>query len=838
MTSTATYERLESLSRKEVESLTRRPEYIRNVSVLAAGFAGHRRSYLSTLFDDQRPTPRDQLPSQGPEGDMNHTLAKQVILSLRVGFAHSTQYGRPNKEENYLINLVDDPDRPSYPEAAALSLRITDGAIIIVDCQIGISSQIEGLLKTALLERNKVTVVIDGIQSLFCRPDRTRESIYEILAAQVGEINEIIKDSIHSHGHEQIDLAKGNVVLASLRHGWALSLPHFAAEYSITFGLDWQAVTEGIWGDSFFDNDTKMPSDKQEHLRKTLEQDFDKFIVQPIYKIYDAVQGSLEERQSLLATYDIKLNHSERQLGPEDLFRTILRKILPASDAVLRMICLYSPSPVLAQSYRGESLYQGPLDDEIGIGIATCDEGSPLMIYISRAIPTFENKCFYLLGRVFLGTVNPVQKVRVVQGHSVCGEQSTVAGVRVLTGYTGLSLSSISAGNIVGIAATGLEETANVCLTTFDKARNLRSMNFWDKAAIYVNVDVEFPEDLPKLISSFRLLTRANPYLVYSVAETGEHELAAFDEVQLQNAVQKLIEMLDGIRIKVSQILWHYREGIKTKSGKICMARSPNKHNRLYAKATPLSDSFTDEIDSGLIHAQGDWKRRSNYLAERLSWDKMSARRVWCFGPNNDGSNVLVDSTAGVQYLNEIKDSAVHGFQWAMKEGHLCQEPMRSVRIDILDVMMMSDAIHRGSGQVIPTIRRVIYGSVLLAKPCLYEPVYQIEIYVPRALLETVYQLIESRKGRVFEEKSRPGEPIQSLRGYVQVNQSLGLQEIISSATGGAALCSLWFAQWRELEGDVETTVLGIRQRKGLPMEMPSWKTASVLSLISIERRI
>lgn len=36
-----------------------------------------------------------------------------------------------------------------------------------------------------------------------------------------------------------------------------------------------------------------------------------------------------------------------------------------------------------------------------------------------------------------------------------------------------------------------------------------------------------------------------------------------------------------------------------------------------------------------------------------------------------------MDCTKGVQYLNEIKDSVVAGFQWATKEGVLCEENMR-----------------------------------------------------------------------------------------------------------------------------------------------------------------
>lgn len=57
--------------------------------------------------------------------------------------------------------------------------------------------------------------------------------------------------------------------------------------------------------------------------------------------------------------------------------------------------------------------------------------------------------------------------------------------------------------------------------------------------------------------------------------------------------------------------------------------------------------------------------------------DVTEARKIWCFGPEGTGPNVIMDCTKGVQYLNEIKDSVVAGFQWATKEGILCDENMR-----------------------------------------------------------------------------------------------------------------------------------------------------------------
>lgn len=71
------------------------------------------------------------------------------------------------------------------------------------------------------------------------------------------------------------------------------------------------------------------------------------------------------------------------------------------------------------------------------------------------------------------------------------------------------------------------------------------------------------------------------------------------------------------------------------------------------------------------------------------------ARKIWCFGPEDTGPNILVDCSKGVQYLNEIKDSVVAGFQWATKEGVMAEENLRGVRFNIYDVTLHTDAIHR-----------------------------------------------------------------------------------------------------------------------------------------------
>ena len=63
-----------------------------------------------------------------------------------------------------------------------------------------------------------------------------------------------------------------------------------------------------------------------------------------------------------------------------------------------------------------------------------------------------------------------------------------------------------------------------------------------------------------------------------------------------------------------------------------------------------------------------DHKLRSRYLVENFDFEVGDTKKIWCFGPNGSGPNMLIDTSKSVQYLNDIKDTVVAGFQWASHE--------------------------------------------------------------------------------------------------------------------------------------------------------------------------
>lgn len=118
----------------------------------------------------------------------------------------------------------------------------------------------------------------------------------------------------------------------------------------------------------------------------------------------------------------------------------------------------------------------------------------------------------------------------------------------------------------------------------------------------------------------------------------------------------------------------------------VALSKSQNKHNRVYMVAAPMDEELSKAIEDGKVAPRDDFKIRARLMADEYGWDVTEARKIWCFGPETTGPNLLVDTTKAVQYLNEIKDSCVAGFQWCTKEGACAEENMRGIRFNIMDV--------------------------------------------------------------------------------------------------------------------------------------------------------
>jgi len=347
---------------------------------------------------------------------------------------------------------------------------------------------------------------------------------------------------------------------------------------------------------------------------------------------------------------------------------------------------------------------------------------------------------------------------------------------------------------------------------------------------VRVAVEPKNPADLPKLVEGLKRLSKSDPLVQCSIEESGEHIVAGAGELHLEICIKDLQEeYMGGAEIIVSEPVVSFRETVIAESSEVCLSKSPNKHNRLYVVAKPLEEKLPEAIDNGDINARDDPKNRARKLAEEYGWDVTEARKIWSFGPNTNGPNVLVDCTKGVQYLNEIKDSMVAALQWVSKEGILTSENMRGIRFNLMDVVLHTDAIHRGGGQIIPTARRVFYAAQLTAKPRLMEPVFLVEIQCPQQVIGGIYGVMNRRRGQIIEEVQRIGTPLTNIKCHLPVTESFGFTADLRSNTAGQAFPQCVFDHWRVIQqdplevdsGKVVELVNNTRKRKGMDLQIP-----------------
>ena len=75
------------------------------------------------------------------------------------------------------------------------------------------------------------------------------------------------------------------------------------------------------------------------------------------------------------------------------------------------------------------------------------------------------------------------------------------------------------------------------------------------------------------------------------------------------------------------------------------MVKSSNKQNRLYGYSQPMGEELTNDIELGKITEKDDFKERAKLLTDDYQWEKNDALKIWSFGPENNGANIIVDTT-------------------------------------------------------------------------------------------------------------------------------------------------------------------------------------------------
>ena len=547
---------------------------IRNMSVIA-----HVDHGKSTLTDSL--IARAGIIAQEKAGDTRYTDTREdeaargiTIKSTGVSLYYEYDFEDNGTMGKFLINLIDSPGHVDFSSEVTAALRVTDGALVVVDYVEGVCVQTETVLRQSLQELIKPVLMINKCDRALFELKHNSETMYQNFLRVIENTNVIISTYMNEEamGDLQVYPDSGTVAFGSALHGWGFTLTTFAKMYAAKLKMEKSKLIKRLWGDNYWNPKSKKWSDEPED--ESVKRAFCANILEPLIKLANTVAtGKKEVYQPLLQKLKIELKGEELELQGKYLMRKVMQKWITASEALLEMIILHLPSPRVSQKYRTLYLYQGPMDDECAKAMIGCDPEGPVMMFVSKMVPTSDSGRFYAFGRVFSGKVRQGEKVRILGPNYKPGKQvdlhiKTIQRVVLMMGRKAEDVVDVPCGNTCALVGVDEAILKQGTISTSAQAHTIRSMKYSVSPVVRVAVNAKNPADLPKLVSGLIKMSKADPLVQVINTET-EHIICGSGELHLEICLKDLVEDYAKVEITKSDPVVPYKETVTAKSSQI-----------------------------------------------------------------------------------------------------------------------------------------------------------------------------------------------------------------------------------------------------------------------------
>ncbi len=495
-------------------------------------------------------------------------------------------------------------------------------------------------------------------------------------------------------------------------------------------------------------------------------------------------------------------NYCKEENQKELAERCPLHEVL--NDTVIRFL----PNPLVAQKERVGVIWHGDKESQESKDMLTANKDGDVALMVTN-ISMDPHAGEVATGRLFSGTLKRGMELHVSGSTKI----NRLQQVGIFMGPERLEVEKIPGGNIA--AVTGLKD-AYVGATVSSMADMIpfESIKHASEPVVTVAVEAKHMKDLPKLVEVLRQVAKEDNTLKVTInEETGEHLMSGMGELHLE-VIGHRIERDKGVEITTSPPIVVYRETVQKHAGPV-EGKSPNRHNRFYIEVEPLSSDIVDLIKSGEVSMRmPELERREKFM--EAGFGKDEAKGISAIYE----SNILIDTTKGIQYLNETMELVIDGFEEVMVGGPLSREPCQAIKVKLVDAKLHEDAVHRGPAQVIPAVRSAIQAAMLSADDTLLEPYQQVFIQTPQNNMGGATSEIQGRRG-VINNMTQEGD-MTIIESRAPVAELFGFAGDIRSATEGRASWSTEFGGFEPLPMSLlKEIVTKIRQRKGLKAEMP-----------------
>ena len=487
-----------------------------------------------------------------------------------------------------------------------------------------------------------------------------------------------------------------------------------------------------------------------------------------------------------------------------------LSKKAPLPEPILDMFVKHLPNPYEAQPYRQPQIWPGDVDSPTGQGMAKVDPKAPLLMCIST-IEVDPHSGTVAIGRIFSGAIERGKTVQLLSSN----QKGTIQQVFMSMATDRVLIDRVPAGNIGAISGLPSIHVGETIAEEGQEVHSFEGLNYVSDPVVTVAVEPEDVKDLPLFDKVMHKLTTEDPNLHFIMnKESGEFLLSGMGELHLEITAYRMQEA--GLKVKLSKPIVIFRETISHDyKGPAIMGKSPNKHNKLWITIDKLSNEVIEAIKSEKVTDMQSRDERTKVLRS-LGWSPDEAKGAVAVEENC----ILCNRIRGRQYVEEIIDHIKTGFREAVHTSPLAKEPAYGLKINLEDITLHEDPVHRGPAQAIPMTWRPIYCAILLSDPKLLEPLMSFECKVPSEYVSAVITMLNKRRGKILDMPSE--DDIITVKAEMPVSESFGIADELRGSTSGRAFWATQFSRWAYVPEQMQAeTIKKIRERRGLPPVPP-----------------
>jgi elongation factor 2 len=354
-----------------------------------------------------------------------------------------------------------------------------------------------------------------------------------------------------------------------------------------------------------------------------------------------------------------------------------------------------------------------------------------------------------------------------------------------------------SAGNIISLTTENLTKPGETLINANNQNETapFEQVQYVSEPVVTISIEPTNPTDLPVLLSGMERAAMEDPNLKVTInKETGEYLLSGIGELHLEIATNSITRNNPGLKIQTSMPKVIYAETV-TKKGLAVSAKSANLQNTFQIEVEPITNDYLKSVETQPQTLTDNPGQIAEY-----------------------GKNILVNY--GPNLSQDIWDSIISGFEFAIKAGPLCGEPMLQVKVNLIKTQLSDNSEFATTNEIMHGIGKAVFGSFLTAKPKLLEPTYKTILSTPIELAGECTRIINARRGKVFS--FEPKGALAIIQANIPVAETFGLPEELRSTTSGRAVWQSTFDSWTEIPEKLSNkTIMEIRKRKGLPSELP-----------------